>query len=95
MYVSRLEAREFRSHARADLTLGDGITVLAGPVGAGKTNLLEAVHVGCTGRSFRTSNEREMIRFGERLARVRLTVHTQAGDHTTEVALQPRGPKMV
>ncbi len=95
MYVSRLEARDFRSHVRADLTLSDGITVLVGPVGAGKTNLLEAVHVGCTGRSFRTSNEREMIRFDERLARVRLTVNTPSGDHTTEVALQPRGPKTV
>ena len=47
-------------------TCADGMTVLDGPVGAGKTNLLEAVHVGCIGRSFRTSNERELMRFGER-----------------------------
>jgi DNA replication and repair protein RecF len=95
LYVSRLEARNFRSHARADVALGPGITVLEGPVGAGKTNLLEALHVGFAGRSFRTSNERELIRFGESAARVRLHVSTTSGEHTTEVVVQTRGPKSV
>jgi DNA replication and repair protein RecF len=95
LYVSRLEARNFRSHARADVALGDGITVLEGPVGAGKTNLLEALHVGLTGRSFRTSNERELVRFGESAARVQLRIATANGEHTTEVVVQPRGPKSI
>ena len=95
MHVSRLELRDFRSHARADIELGAGITVLEGPVGAGKTNLLEAVHVGCTGRSFRTSNERELVRFGTSAARVRLHVDAGGARHTTEVVVQPRGPKSV
>ena len=95
MHVSRLDLRDFRSHARAELELADGITVLEGPVGAGKTNLIEALHVGCTGRSFRTSNERELIRFGTQTARVRLCVDVAGVEHTTEVVLQSRGPKSV
>ncbi len=94
MHVSRLEVRDFRSHERAELELTEGITVLEGPVGAGKTNFMEAVHVGCTGRSFRTSNERELIRFGMRTARVSLRI-SAGGEHTTEVVLQSRGPKSV
>ena len=95
MHVSRLEVRDFRSHAQTELELTAGITVLEGPVGAGKTNLMEAVHVGCTGRSFRTSNERELIRFGTRAARVGLRVSVGGAVHTTEVVLQSRGPKSV
>jgi DNA replication and repair protein RecF len=95
MHVSRVEVRDFRSHAHADIALADGITVLTGPVGAGKTNLLEAVHVGCTGRSFRTANERELVRFGERAARVQLTLTLAGGEHTTEVAIAPGSPKTV
>ena len=95
MHVSRLEVREFRSHEHARLDLSDGVTVLEGPVGAGKTNLMEAVHVGCTGRSFRTSNERELIRFGSKSARVHLTIAAGGADHTTDIVLQPRGPKSV
>jgi DNA replication and repair protein RecF len=95
LHVTRLEVRDFRSHARAELELAEGITVLEGPVGAGKTNLMEAVHVGCTGRSFRTSNERELIRFGTRAARVRLRVAAAGAEHTTDVVVQTRGPKSV
>ena len=69
--------------------------MLEGPVGAGKTNLMEAVHVGCMGRSFRTSNERELIRFGAKTARVHLHVQAGGADHTTEVVLQSSGPKSV
>jgi DNA replication and repair protein RecF len=95
LHVSRLEVRDFRSHAQADLELAAGVTVLEGPVGAGKTNLMEAVHVGCTGRSFRTSNERELIRFGARSARVSLQIAVGGAVHATEVVLQSRGPKSV
>jgi DNA replication and repair protein RecF len=95
LHVSRLEVRDFRSHEQAELELAGGITVLEGPVGAGKTNLLEAVHVGCTGRSFRTSNERELIRFGTRAARVSLRGDVGGAVHTTEVVLQSGGPKSV
>ena len=35
--------------------------MVAGANGAGKTNLLEAVYFGCTARSPRTSNERELV----------------------------------
>ena len=65
MIVTRLRLRDFRSYAAADLELGSGVTVLHGRNGAGKTNLLEGLYFGCTGRSCRTSNERELVRFGE------------------------------
>ena len=48
------------------------VVVVHGSNGAGKTNLLEAVYFGLTGRSFRAGNDRDMIRFGEQGARVEL-----------------------
>ena len=62
--VERLRLRDFRTYAAADVALGAGLTVLHGPNGAGKTNLLEALYFGCTARSCRTANEREIVRFG-------------------------------
>jgi DNA replication and repair protein RecF len=43
-----------------------------GPNGAGKTNLLESLHVGTQGFSPRTRSDAEVIRFGQRAARIRL-----------------------
>ena len=70
MLVTRLRLRDFRSYASADVALGERLTVVHGRNGAGKTNLLEALYFGCTGRSCRTSNEREVVRFDAAAARV-------------------------
>lgn len=43
-----------------------------GANGAGKTNLLESLHVGTQGFSPRTRSDAELIRFGEQSARIRL-----------------------
>ena len=65
MDVTRIELRSFRNHERLAVDLAPGLNFLVGPVGSGKTSVVEALHLGCTGRSFRTSNEREMVRFGD------------------------------
>jgi DNA replication and repair protein RecF len=74
MLVASLDARDFRSLDRVELELGPGITSVVGHNGAGKTNLLEAIYFGLSGRSFRTRDRRELIRFGESVARVELGV---------------------
>lgn len=90
MRVTSATLRDFRNYAGAEVHLGPALTVIAGPNGAGKTNLLEAVYFGCTGRSPRTSNDRELVRRGEKVARV--TVSTEGPDgerHLIEVGLEP------
>ena len=95
MLVTRLSLRDFRSHAAAELRLEPGITVLHGPNGAGKTNLLEGLFVGCTGRSFRTSSDRELVRFGTAVARVELRGESIDGPHEIAVGIQPGEPRRV
>ena len=87
--VTRLALRDFRNYERAEVALGAGLTVIAGPNGAGKTNLLEALYFGCTGRSCRTSNERELVRFGERVTRVSVGVEADDGAHELDVGFEP------
>ena len=93
MRVTRLSVRDFRNHARAELELGERLTVLFGPNGAGKTNLLEALYFGCLGRSCRTSNEREVVRVGQPLTRVEVEGVAADGRHTLEVGFAPGEPR--
>src|SRR5215213_4044552 len=94
MQVARLRLRDFRGYASAEVRLGPGLTVVHGRNGAGKTNLLEALYFGCTGRSCRTSNEREVLRFGAEAARVEVTAVDEDGrDHELSVGFQPGQPK--
>ncbi len=72
MVVGAVECRGFRNLVEARTELAANVVVVHGPNGAGKTNLLEAVYFGLTGRSFRTGNDRDLIRHGEDGARVEL-----------------------
>src|SRR5215218_8013241 len=90
MFVTCLRLRDFRSYDRADVALGRGLTVVHGRNGAGKTNLLEALYFGCTGRSCRTSNEREVVRFGASTARVEVDLRDSEGrSHELAVGFTP------
>src|SRR5215208_3977525 len=93
MLARALSLRDFRSYEAAELRLGDGVTVISGRNGAGKTNLLEALYFACTGRSCRTANEREVVRFGAPLTRLELATEGELGSHVLAVGFQPGEPK--
>ncbi len=96
MLVTSLSLRDFRSYARVEVRFGAGLNVIHGPNGAGKTNLLEGVYFACTGRSCRTSNEREVVRFGEGVTRASVRAHdpqVPADSHELAVGFAPGEPK--
>jgi DNA replication and repair protein RecF len=77
--VTAIEARPLRSLDRVRVELPAGIVSVIGPNGAGKTNLIEALYFALTGRSFRTSDRRDLIPFGGSLARAEATVRDDDG----------------
>lgn len=64
MIVRKLELKNFRAHEHSVLEFGSGINIVTGSNGAGKTNLLEAIHYLCLTKSFLTSNDRYVVRNG-------------------------------
>ena len=96
MRATALHLRDFRNYERAAVELGEGLTVVAGPNGAGKTNLLEALYFACTGRSPRTTTERELLRHGASVGRVTLTTVGDDGlEHLIEAGLAPGERKLL
>jgi DNA replication and repair protein RecF len=77
--VTAIEARPLRSLEQFRVELEPGITSVVGPNGVGKTNLVEALYFALTGRSFRTSDRRDLIPFGTSLARAEATVRDEDG----------------
>src|SRR5215210_182530 len=89
MRVTRLSLRNFRSYEAEEVRLGPGLTVITGANGAGKTNLLEGLYFACTGRSCRTANEREVVRFGAGVARLELDAEAAGEEHSITVGFAP------
>ena len=87
MHIESLRLQDFRSYHQLKLAPAAGTTVFVGENGAGKTNLLEAVHLCCLGRSHRTANDREMIRAGAETGAVQVRVRRGDGVDTVGVRL--------
>jgi DNA replication and repair protein RecF len=77
--VTAIEAKPLRSLDRVRVELAPGIVSVIGPNGTGKTNLVEALYFALTGRSFRTSDRRDLIPFGGSLARAEATIRDDDG----------------
>jgi DNA replication and repair protein RecF len=77
--VESLSIRDFRNLAKVDIDLGPGFNVVFGDNGQGKTNLIEAVYVLATSRSFRTGRLDELIASGTETASLRGRI-VEAGD---------------
>lgn len=93
MIVRTLSVRNFRSYERSEVTLGERVTVVTGDNGAGKTNLLEALYVGCVGRSCRTRIDAQAVRFDQPVARVEVEGDDAREDHTIAVAIDRKEGK--
>ncbi len=66
MHLSRLRLRDFRNYARLDAEFGPGFHLLLGDNAQGKTNILEAIYLLATLRSFRGVGGAQMIRHGQK-----------------------------
>jgi DNA replication and repair protein RecF len=65
MFLKRLLLRNFRNYKHTEAVFSPSINLIQGGNGQGKTNLLEAIHLVSTGRSFRTHSLTDLISFGQ------------------------------
>jgi DNA replication and repair protein RecF len=79
LQINLLQIVDFRNYVHVELPLDGGLYVLEGSNAQGKTSLLEAICSLSTGRSFRTSNDRELIRWDTSRAQVRAQLLRRSG----------------
>ena len=72
MYIDSIELKDFRNYEELKLKLNRGTNIFYGNNAQGKTNLLEAVYMGGTSKSHRSSGDRETIRFGKDEAHIKI-----------------------
>ncbi len=80
MFLKKLSLQNFRNFTRKEFEFSDKAgtgsawdkqtTVIVGPNASGKTNILEAIYLLATGKSFHAGYEEEMIKEGEEVGRV-------------------------
>ncbi len=89
--ITHAQLTNFRSYEACELSPCEGVNVLLGDNGQGKTNVLEALYLCCVGRSHRTRQDRELIRWGADFADVKLEALRRDGSHEVEIVLPSLG----
>lgn len=95
MYIKDLELINFRNYDYLKKEFGRNVNLIIGSNAQGKTNLLEGIYLTSIGRSFRTSRDSEMVKFGENQAKVKIHAEKEIMDTSIEVILKKDAKKSI
>lgn len=94
MKIKKLVLRNFRNYRELKLNLNSHLNIFVGNNAQGKTNILEAIYLLATTKSFRATKEIEMIKHQEMRALISGTVEREA-THVLEIILDTSAPKSI
>lgn len=95
MRVTSVRLKNFRNYEACSFAPCAGVTVLMGDNAQGKTNALEAIYLTCAGRSHRTRQDRELVRWGADWASVYVEAQRRDGSHQVEIKIPASGRRVV
>ena len=72
MKINKLKLSNFRNYENVEIEFSKGVNIILGDNGVGKTNLVEAIDFLTIGKSFKTNDEKEMIRFEQKFTKIHL-----------------------
>ncbi len=83
MYFKSIEINNFRNYRDEKVEFDPKLNLILGDNAQGKTNLLEALFIMGLGKSFKTNNDKEMIRDGCDFSKVTSVVVNKDGEETS------------
>ncbi len=93
--LRELFLRDFRNYPQAFFSFSPKINCIVGENALGKTNLLEAIYLLVTGRSFRTPHLGELIRFGASSFHITAHFEKQGVEQTLKISYDGQARKVV
>ena len=91
MQVTALHLKNFRNYADLTLALSSGINIFLGANAQGKTNILEAICYASLGRSHRTHQDSDLIRFSEPAGILQLAFSRRDVPNRIDIELPRKG----
>lgn len=93
MNIKKLVLLNFRNYESEVIKFGEGLNIIYGNNGMGKTNILEAIHYFSQGRGFKGSG-RDMIRSGCDAGRIELLFNADKRDYQGEIKFEGKNKKI-
>jgi len=87
MIVNSIYLDGFRNYSDISIGFEQGVNVIIGANAQGKTNMVEAIYYLTTGRSFRTSSDKDLISFNKDAAYIKAEVISAEREQILEARL--------
>lgn len=85
MKIQSLSISNFRNYQNLKIDFDDKVNIFIGKNAQGKTNLLESIYYCCIGKSFKSSKDKELIKWGEEKGFIKLVANKKYRDTQVEV----------
>lgn len=95
MNIKRLALCDFRNYENVVVDFDDGVNIIYGNNAQGKTNLLEAIYFCSIGKSMRTNKEREVIKMGKEIAKIKVDIAENNLKRTIEIVFSKKNKKTI
>ncbi|MEE1342791.1 MAG: DNA replication/repair protein RecF [Lachnospiraceae bacterium] len=95
MIIQSLELKDYRNYRSLSIEFNKNINILFGNNAQGKTNILEALYMCATTKSHKGSKDKEMIRFKQDEAHLRLYLQKKEISHKIDMHLKKNKTKGV
>ncbi len=86
MKIKKFKAESFRNIEKCEIEFTDGVNLIYGGNALGKTNVIEGIYLFSRGRSFRTAQEKDMVKYGAPGFRVAIDYESRDGECSLEYA---------
>lgn len=95
MIIKSLELLDYRNYESLQMDFDQGTNILYGNNAQGKTNILESIYVCATTKSHRGSRDKELIRFDQQDAHIRMFIEKSGIEHKIDIHLKKNRTKGV
>ena len=95
MTIKRLVLNDFRNYDSVSVDFDKGVNIIYGNNAQGKTNLLEAIYFCSIGKSMRTNKEREVIKMGKEIAKIKVEIAQNNIKRTIEIVFSKKNKKTI
>ncbi len=95
MWVEFLECKNFRNYKNLSLKFDPRVNFFYGDNAQGKTNIIEALYLCSTSRSYKGAKDKELIFFGENEAHLRVFIRKKNISHKIDMHIRKNRSKGV
>ena len=87
MIIKSIELNNFRNYEVANIEFDKNINILYGDNAQGKTNLLEACYYSAISKSFKSTKDKEIIRFGQDYLSIKTIIDKNDREYAIDISI--------